>query len=46
MKIVFTLFFLSVLSGSVYADIDSLSEEDLYSKLQAELHVFDRLAVL
>ncbi len=41
MKMVFTLFLLSFLSCSVYADIDSLGEEDLYSKLQAELPVID-----
>ncbi len=41
MKQVFSLFLLCVLSGSVYADIDSLSEEELYSKLQAELPVID-----
>ncbi len=37
------LFLLTALSSSVYADIDSLSEEELYSKLQAELPVIDHL---
>ncbi len=32
---------MTALSGTVYADIDSLSEEELYLKLQAELSVID-----
>lgn len=41
MKLVTILFLVAALSGTVYADIDSLSEEELYSKLQAELPVID-----
>ncbi len=41
MELVTILFLVAVLSGTVYADIDSLSEEELYSKLQAELPVID-----
>ena len=37
------LFLLTALSGSAYADIDSLSEEELFSKLQAELPVIEHL---
>ncbi|MBS1257804.1 MAG: hypothetical protein MAG551_00853 [Candidatus Scalindua arabica] len=40
-KLVTILFLLTALSGSVYADIDSLSEEELFFKLQAELPVID-----
>ncbi len=39
MKMVTILFLFTVLSGSAYADINSLSEEELYSELQAELPV-------
>jgi hypothetical protein len=41
MIMVTILFLLTTLSSSVYADIDSLSEEELYSKLQAEFPVID-----
>ncbi len=41
MKLVTILFLVVALSGTVYADIDSLSEEELYIKLQAELPVID-----
>ncbi len=41
MELVTILFLVAVLSGTVYADIDSLSEEELYTKLQAELPVID-----
>ena len=40
-KMIMITILLTALSGSVYADIDSLSEEELYSKLQAELPVID-----
>ncbi len=41
MKLIIILFLLIALSGSVYADIDSFSEEELYTRLQAELPVID-----
>ncbi len=41
MELVTILFLVAVLSGTVYADIDYLSEEELYTKLQAELPVID-----
>ncbi len=41
MKLVTILLLVTALSGTVYADIDSLSEEDLYLKLQAELPATD-----
>ncbi len=41
MKLSTILFLVAALSGTIYADIDSLSEEELYSKLQAELTVID-----
>ncbi len=41
MRLVTILFLVAALSGTVYADIDSLSEEELYTKLQAELPAID-----
>ncbi len=41
MKMIIILFLLTALSGSVCADINSFSEEELFSKLQAELPVID-----
>ncbi len=41
MELITILFLVAALSGTVYADIDSLSEEELYTKRQAELPVID-----